>query len=186
MGKMYQPYIDLENGKFGKKCRECGEVKELTENFYTAGKDTYADGTPKYRSMCGPCHQQWRLARPSHKALLERVNLARKALLQNKPLEAMLNRKRAACFAQGKFEWSLTLADFPEGIPLKCPVLGIVLDPPGSATPQSPSFDRLDSTKGYIPGNVRIISHRANQIKSAGTADEHEKIAAWMRSKGVG
>lgn len=40
------------------------------------------------------------------------------------------------------------------------------------ALPNSPSLDRIDPSKGYVKGNVWIISHRANQIKSNASHDE--------------
>jgi hypothetical protein len=36
----------------------------------------------------------------------------------------------------------------------------------------SPSLDRIDPTKGYVPGNVWIISQRANRIKNNATLSE--------------
>ena len=67
--------------------------------------------------------------------------------------------------------------------PTHCPILGIELDYyADSMRDNSPSFDRVDPSKGYVKGNVAIISMRANRIKNNGTAEEHEKIAAFMRS----
>lgn len=65
--------------------------------------------------------------------------------------------------------------DFPE----HCPVLGIPIDyfVEGSADDSSPSFDRIDSSKGYVSGNVVIVSWRANRLKNNGTPEEHLKIA---------
>lgn len=36
----------------------------------------------------------------------------------------------------------------------------------------SPSLDRIDSSKGYVKGNVRVISARANMLKNNATVEE--------------
>ena len=64
-----------------------------------------------------------------------------------------------------------------------CPILGIELDYfgiSGKKEENSVSFDRIDSNKGYVPGNVQIVSWRANRIKNDGTAEEHRKIADFL------
>ncbi len=79
-------------------------------------------------------------------------------------------------------EFALELDDI--FVPEHCPVLGVRLERGrGKCQDASPTIDRLDSSKGYVRGNVTVISHRANTIKSFGTAEEHERIAAWMRSR---
>ena len=40
----------------------------------------------------------------------------------------------------------------------------------------SPSIDRIDSNKGYIKGNVRIISLRANMMKNDANLQELEEF----------
>lgn len=68
-------------------------------------------------------------------------------------------------------------------IPERCPVLDIPLRPNiGGKTgaPGSPSLDRFDPAKGYIPGNVVVISHRANRLKSDATITEFIKLVQWM------
>lgn len=71
-------------------------------------------------------------------------------------------RKRAS---DKKLEFSLTVLDIK--IPKICPLLGIDLIPAkGKVTPNSPSIDRLDSTKGYTPDNIWVISFKANTAKS--------------------
>jgi hypothetical protein len=59
-----------------------------------------------------------------------------------------------------------------------CPIFGIPLDwsrhrGNGTVTTDgSPSLDRIDPSKGYIKGNVWIISYRANRIKNDATHEE--------------
>ncbi len=105
----------------------------------------------------------------------------RKSLLKNpKRLIAYQARLRST---QHNVPFSLTEYDFE--IPEYCPVLGIELKhSEGRATDSSPSLDRIIPKMGYVPSNVRVISWRANRIKADGTAEEHDKIAAYMR-KGV-
>lgn len=68
-------------------------------------------------------------------------------------------------------------------IPVTCPVLGIRLNTTiGSGqSDNSPSIDRLDSSKGYVRGNVYIISMKANRIKNDATVEDLEKVLDYMR-----
>jgi hypothetical protein len=76
---------------------------------------------------------------------------------------------------------TITVADLHW--PTHCPVLGIKLFYPmrngeiGKARPDLPTLDRWDNTKGYVPGNVYVISMRANALKSNATSAELRKIA---------
>lgn len=74
-------------------------------------------------------------------------------------------------------DFDIELEDIPE-IPKYCPVLGIEIKSNTTNAPldSSPSLDRIDSSKGYIKGNVRIISNRANRIKADATIEELRKV----------
>jgi hypothetical protein len=66
--------------------------------------------------------------------------------------------------------------------PTRCPALGCRLDysvKGGRYLPRSPSLDRFDNKKGYVAGNVRVISMRANMIKSDATAAEIAAVARY-------
>ena len=59
-------------------------------------------------------------------------------------------------------DFNIELSDIT--VPTTCPILG---------TPMvSPSLDRIDSSKGYVKGNVRVISKRANMLKNNATIEE--------------
>lgn len=73
-------------------------------------------------------------------------------------------------------EFSITVDDIC--IPEVCPVLGIPLvKGKGKPTPSSPTVDMLDSSKGYVPGNIQVISYRASKLKTDGTTAELLRIA---------
>jgi hypothetical protein len=76
-------------------------------------------------------------------------------------------------------EFTLTISEIE--IPEKCPVLGIDLyTNKGKAGYNSPSLDRIDSTKGYVPGNVKVISYRANWLKGNANIEEVRSILKYM------
>jgi hypothetical protein len=72
-------------------------------------------------------------------------------------------------------DFNLTPNDIPD-VPDYCPIFNIKLEKHNGVGPKdnSPSLDRIDSTKGYVIGNIRIISNRANRIKADSTFEEIE------------
>jgi hypothetical protein len=69
--------------------------------------------------------------------------------------------------------FNLDVADIV--IPQVCPVLGIPLRLEigrKGYSPYSPSVDRIKPELGYIKGNVRVISARANLLKNNATLEE--------------
>lgn len=66
-------------------------------------------------------------------------------------------------------------------IPMWCPVLGTPIEQArGRQTANSPSLDRMIPAIGYVRGNVRVISSRANTLKRDGTLDEFKAIVAYL------
>ena len=88
---------------------------------------------------------------------------------------------------QRGIEFTITQDDIV--IPKVCPVLGINLvlgvgvSKRQGGNKNSPSLDRIDPSKGYIPGNVRVISHMANSMKGAASKDELIRFAKWVLSE---
>lgn len=85
-----------------------------------------------------------------------------------------------------KIEFSITKEDLGP-LPEYCPVLKIKLQYSqiGRQQPDSASLDRYDNSKGYIKGNVNIISLRANELKRDGTHDEFLKLTKYMETTPV-
>lgn len=101
-----------------------------------------------------------------------------------KKIKKLLELARERAKRKG-VEFLITADDLYD--PVFCPLLPhLVLDygkrGKGSAA-NSPSIDRIDPTKGYVPGNVWIISARANRLKSDATLQELETLVANLRSK---
>ena len=65
-------------------------------------------------------------------------------------------------------------------IPTVCPVLGIPLfKSDNKFSPNSPTLDRIDNTKGYTKENVIVVSFRANNLKSDATPVELKRLAIY-------
>ena len=64
-------------------------------------------------------------------------------------------------------------------VPEYCPLLNIKLEPGlnEAFNLNSPSLDRIDNSKGYIKGNVAVISLKANKLKSNLSLSELEFLA---------
>lgn len=95
-------------------------------------------------------------------------------------IKATWTKRKYERVKKGK-EFTIT----PEDLiwPTHCPILGLELDYTGKHPERGWSIDQLDSTKGYVKGNVEIISRRANTIKSYGSELGHQKVQEWMQSK---
>lgn len=125
-------------------CTICGIVKPI---------DQFCKRGDKVRHQCKACDAK---RKREHYAENYKEALIRQA------------KKRAE---QKKVPFNL----LPEHIkiPKKCPVLGIpIFRGKGKAIDNSPNIDRIIPERGYVANNVRVISAKANRIKSNATAEE--------------
>jgi len=102
---------------------------------------------------------------------------------ERNPSKVLLNsaRRRAK---DKKFKFNIEVSDI--NIPIMCPILDIPVlkvythGKKAGPTNNSPSLDRIDNAKGYIKGNVQVISHQANTMKANATPEELVKFAHWI------
>jgi hypothetical protein len=78
-------------------------------------------------------------------------------------------------------EFAITRLDIQ--IPVVCPVLGIpLIRKQGHPVDGSPSLDRVDNSRGYVRGNVAVISMLANRIKNNSTAAQLRAVLVYMET----
>jgi hypothetical protein len=68
-------------------------------------------------------------------------------------------------------------------VPTHCPVFGCELKFEKGISNSQPSLDRLDNSLGYVPGNVRVISWRANYLKKDMTLEQMERMLQYMKGE---
>ena len=99
------------------------------------------------------------------------------------PKSKMLNRSKSRA-KSNKLNFNLTIEDIK--IPEYCPILGMKLNchkgSPGGKK-DSPALDRINNQFGYIKGNVRVISHLANMMKSHASDEEMVLFAKWINKE---
>jgi hypothetical protein len=101
----------------------------------------------------------------------------------NKPDRFLLSRAKSRSKKKG-LEFNIDITDID--VPIICPILGIPIikeykkGTKGGPSPNSPSLDRIDNSKGYVKGNVRVISHKANTMKHNATSLELIRFAEWV------
>jgi hypothetical protein len=79
-------------------------------------------------------------------------------------------------------EFSISFSDLI--VPEYCPILNIKLrsnwGTGAGGKLDSFSLDRINPDLGYIPGNVQVISHLANSMKSSATKEQLLLFADWV------
>lgn len=109
---------------------------------------------------------------------LIRARIYSKTMRTNNPVSLLLAAAKRRAKLNG-LEFNITHEDIQ--IPQFCPVIGIPLITNAKRqNDNSPSVDRIDNTKGYVKGNVRVISWRINQRKSDMTISEILALADYI------
>ena len=157
------------------KAKQKEAARRSAEKHRESDKVRLARAYAEDREMVKARSQEWR--KNNRPQMLQKLRDYRQA---NYP-KVMLN---AARFRAKKQNVPFDLAEEDIVLPDCCPVLGIEFERgDGKWASGSPSLDRMIPELGYVKGNVRVISWRANNLKSDGTAEEFDRIAAYIRGE---
>jgi len=101
--------------------------------------------------------------------------------LENNQERRLVTSARSRAKKKG-IDFTITHEDIT--LPKTCPILGIplIISEGHGGAKNSPSLDRIDNSKGYVQGNIHVISHLANSMKSFSNKDELIKFAEWVLS----
>ena len=140
-----------------KVCTMCKQPKKLTDYYWNA------NCLNCYRPECIECNN-------SRYNLLDPSGFRRKLFIN----------KRSDAKGKGtEFTIEMDDIDFPD----VCPVTGaeLLYQPGSKPLANTPSFDRVNPLRGYIPGNVKVISALANSAKSNFTIPMLEQLLTYMK-----
>lgn len=131
--------------------------------------------------------QAWRrvLTPEQRQVFYDQIRAAERLRYIENPYREIIKRARNirnSAYRRGaKYNaWEFTITEDDLDWPTHCPVLPwIELHYPGRYRndPAGASLDRIDHQKGYAPGNVRVISLRANLLRRDITPEELRALA---------
>lgn len=160
--------------------------KEYLKKWYQDNKGKVAENRKRRASAIREYQKTWFSENPDY----QRKRYAEKreeSILYVKdwqgknPKKVMLSSAKMRAKRKG-LEFDLTIEDFD--IPTHCPALGIELVRNGGHVRyNSACLDRIDVTKGYVKGNVVVVSDKANRIKSDATIAEIEAVIGFYKSR---
>jgi hypothetical protein len=155
-------------------------VEEIAKPKRIKGTKTTKEDKHK---VCSLCKEQKSLDM-FHKSVSATILGITNKCMRCTALSSMIKNAKQRCKKSGRIididdSYLLTLT---KGL-VCCPVLGIEMVFGGTVSikDNSASIDRFDTTKGYIKGNVWIISDKANRMKSNATLDDIKKVYDYMK-----
>ncbi|WP_457898002.1 hypothetical protein [Rhizobium sp. LEGMi166a] len=134
--------------------------------------------TPERRERKNAQLKEWRAAN-KEKVQGYNADWTAKRKIEDPRLQLLRNARYRA--AQKGLPCTIVLEDIV--IPKFCPVfpwLELKRGPTRRPYDFSPSLDRIIPSLGYVPGNVQVISNRANRFKSDATVEEVRLLLAHM------
>ena len=163
-----------------KICNSCKEPKPFTS--FTKNKAS-PDGL-QYK--CRPCDVAYqakrRLENPELRLDYQRSYQKNRRKDYTYRLQMLINASKQRAKNKDR-EHNISVEDIKKIFPEDgcCPIFGMKLEFNSAGFREnSPSIDRIDSTKGYTPDNIQIISWKANRIKGYASIQELEMLLAYL------
>jgi hypothetical protein len=169
-----------------KRCTKCGTLRDTSLFNKHSGSRDGID------SWCRPCKAKQAKQYYWDHAEVQRALAKRRGRKNSKKQRKLRHRfpeKFLCLWAKHRAKMKgLVFTLRPEDIhvPDFCPVLGIRLKfgrGSGGAVDASPTLDQIRPGQGYVPGNVAVISKRANRIKGDAFLKELKQIVAWLEKQ---
>lgn len=161
-------------------CKKCGKIKQ--SNYHKSRyKSWYSENSSKIREYMRNWIAKNRERRKTYSSTsyskisnnpeLKQARYEKSLAFKLANKEEMMVRA-AKCRAKAR-GWECTITSKDIVIPETCPILGLTLiTRVGFNDDHSPTLDRIDNTKGYVPDNVRVISRLANLMKNKATVEQ--------------
>lgn len=109
------------------------------------------------------------------------MNAYQREWRKRNPEKLHLNAARARAKRLGQ-DFNIDISDIV--IPQRCPILDIpIIITRGRYTENGPSLDRIDNSKGYVKGNVRIVSCKANKHKADLSLEDIERLYKYSKGE---
>ena len=165
-----------------KICNSCKEPKPFTS--FTKNKAS-PDGLQYKCRTCDLAYQTKRRAENYEQGLeYSRTYQRNRRKDFDYRLQMLINASKQRAKDKER-EHTITVEDVKAIYPKDgcCPIFGMKLEfNTAGFRETSPSIDRIDSTKGYTPDNIQIISWKANRVKGYATLQELEMLVAYLQN----
>ena len=148
-----------------KQCAKC-------EDWFYTSLFRVAKKTGRLVSYCRECSNK--NSREHYAANKDKRKEYKKARQDKETLSSI--KKRAK---QKKLDFDLEVEDI---LGTTCPIFGVELKRGSKQGPSdfAPSVDRIDNSKGYVKGNVQVLSNLANKMKANATPEQLLQFAEWV------
>ncbi len=162
-----------EPPQFPKRCKSCGtyESDKFIRSLCAVCYDkAYAKAN---RTKINDYNLNWCRSHP------DKIREQYVRQRSKRPIAGLIRCCKGKC-KRREIAFNITEEEFYP-LPTHCPVLGIELNYMSTKLgDSSPSLDRLVPSLGYVSGNVKLISMKANRLKAHGTVEELRLVLKYM------